>query len=96
MSTHPVHALNPVFEFLDGLIRDQGDILFTGFAPVPLAVIVWILCGGMRRKSRGESAPEPPVVFIHLPGSSPPPAEEFNPFPPPREPDGPDDDRHWD
>ncbi len=29
MNPHPVHALDPVFEFLDGLIRDHGDTLFT-------------------------------------------------------------------
>jgi hypothetical protein len=47
MNPHPVHALDPVFEFLDGLIRDHGDTLFmlVCYAAIPLCA--WILFGGI-------------------------------------------------
>ena len=81
MNAHPVQLLAPVFDCLDGLIREQGDILFMVFAHVALAVIVWILCGGLRRKSTGN--PVPPMIFIHPPGKPPQqPLDTFNPFGP--------------
>ncbi len=96
MNPHPVHALDPVFEFLDVLIRDQGDFLFMVFAHVALAVIVWILCGGMRRKSSAGQSSAPRIIVIHQPAERTPPEDMFDPFQPPREPDWHDDDRHRD
>jgi len=90
MNTHPVQALDPVFDYLDNLIRKQGDILFLGFAHVAMAVVVWVLCGGLRRRAKAQ--PElnaPPVVFICLPGRPPQP---FDPFSPRYEPSRFDDD----
>jgi hypothetical protein len=98
MKLNAAQMLDPVFEFLDRLIRDYGDIMYMVFAYVAIAVIVWILGGGLRRKSNGKPVHDAPtVIFIYLPGSPPPPPETFDPFPPPREPSCPDyDDRHWD
>jgi len=93
MNTHPVQALDPVFDYLDNLIREQGDILFLGFAHVAIAVVVWVLCGGLRRRAKAQ--PElnaPPAVFICLSGRPPPPAPPFDPFPPGHEPSRFDDD----
>lgn len=95
MSTHPVHALDPVFEFLDGLIRDHGDTLFTVACYAAIPLCAWILFGGSRRKSSTEQS-SPQIIVIHQPAEYREPEEDFNPFPPPREPDCSDDDRHWD
>ena len=41
MNPHPVQALDPVFDYLDDLIRDHGDTFFMGFtyAAIPLSLI---------------------------------------------------------
>jgi len=97
MNPHPVHALDPVFEFLDGLIRDHGDTLFTLVCYAAIPLCGWILFGGSRRKSSPGQSSAPRIIVIHQPAERTPPEEDFNPFPPPREPDWPDDDdRHWD
>ncbi len=96
MSTHPVQALDPVFSFLDGMIEDFGLYLFMGFAYSVIPLLVWVLCGGLRRKLlKGEQLPHvPPVIVIHIPiGRPTPPPEPFNLFSPLCEPpnDDPDD-----
>jgi hypothetical protein len=50
MPNDPIYLLKPVFNFLDGLIRDQGDRLYIVFLYVCLGVIGWILSGGLRRR----------------------------------------------
>ena len=81
--------LQPVFDFLDGLIRDDGDTLFMVFTYAAIPFLIWILCGGLRRKLlKGKPMPHvPPVIVIHIPiGRPTPPPEPFNPFPPYHEP----------
>jgi hypothetical protein len=96
MNTHPVQALDPVFDYLDSLIRDYGDILFMLFTHAAIPFLVWVLCGRLRRKLlRGEQLPHvPPVIVIHIPiGRPTPPPEPFNLFSPLCEPpDGDPDD----
>jgi len=43
-------VLKPVFEFLDGLIRDHGHILYMGLVCISILLIAWILGGGLRRR----------------------------------------------
>ena len=95
MNPHPVHALDPVFDYLDGLIRDHGDILFMAFTYAAIPFLIWVLCGGLRRRFfRGRPMPHvPPVIVIHIPiGRPPPPPEPFAPFSPAYEPSRFDDD----
>ena len=94
--------LQPVFDFLDGLIRDDGDTLFMGFTYVAIPFLVWVLCGGLGRKllagARGRNVPSVTVIYLPLGLSRPPP----EPFPPligqDYEPSGceHDDDYHCD
>lgn len=72
----------PVFHFLDGLIRDYGDILFMLFAYAAIPLLIWVLCGGLRRKLlAGKCAPNVlPVTVIYLPLGWPRPPSE--PLPP--------------
>lgn len=90
--------LQPVFDFLDGLIRDDGDTLFMVFTYAAIPFLLWVLCGGLRRKLlRGKPMPYiPPVIVIHIPVGRPTPTSEpFNPFPPCHEPPGCDHDDYY-
>ena len=39
----------PPFRFLDGLVRDYGDILYMGLVYASPLLIAWVLSGGLRR-----------------------------------------------
>ncbi len=96
MNKHPIQMLAPVFRFLDDLICDYGHLLYMGLVYAAIPLCAWILFGGSRRKSSGQPS-APRLIVIHQPAERREPEEEFNPFPPPREPDwSDDDDRHWD
>ena len=87
---HPpsIDLLQPVFDFLDDVIRDYGLYVFMGFVYLLIPFSVWALSGELRRKLLGgKPMPHvPPVIVIHLPGPPPQPPEPFNPFPPYHEP----------
>ncbi len=75
--------LQPVFDFLAGIIRDYGDILFMLFTYAAIPFLVWVFCGGVRRKSLARKGDPnvPPVTVIYLPlGSSRPPPEPLPPM----------------
>jgi hypothetical protein len=73
MTNDPIYLLKPVFNFLDHLIRDEGDRLYVVFGYVCLFVIAWILRGGLRRRlSRPNSRVTIPIIVI-LPSVQPPP-----------------------
>jgi len=39
-----------VFDFIERIIRDDGDIVFMAFTFAAIPFLVWMLCGGLRRK----------------------------------------------
>jgi hypothetical protein len=99
MRLNEAELLRSVFDFLDTVIDDYGLYLFMGFVYVAIPFLVWVLCGGLRRRLlKGRPMPHlPPVILIHLPGRPPEPPETFNPFPPYHDrPDCHCDDEHWD
>jgi len=68
--------LDHFFNVLDGLIEDYGVYLCLVFVWLSLAVIGWVLNGGLRRKpSSGNSATVVPGIIITMqpPTQSPPP-----------------------
>ena len=81
MNTHPVHAINLVFQFLDDLIRDHGDILYMGLVYAAIPLIAVILCGGLRR-NYSRRVPPVSIIVIHQPAESSPPVikREHNPL----------------
>jgi hypothetical protein len=69
-------------DHLDGFIHEHALGFFIGAIYLLLALLAWVLSGGLRRKG-GKSALHVRLgLFIHLPGPPPPPPE-FDPFPPP-------------
>jgi len=98
MNAHPIQMLDPVFKFLDRVIDDHGLYLFVGFVYVAVPFLVWVLCGGLRRRLlNGKPMPQvPPIIVIPLPGRPPQPPETFNPFPPYHERPDCHCDEHWD
>jgi hypothetical protein len=75
-------------KYLDGFVHDHALYFLIGAIYLLLALLVWVLCGALRRKGGQSTHHVRPVIFIELPGIPPPPAEPpFDPFPPMREPD---------
>ena len=75
MSLNPATLLNPVFNFLDDLISDYGVYLYLVFVWLSLAVIAWVLGGGLRRRQPpGNSVTIiPAIIFTTRPPNQSPP-----------------------
>ena len=73
MKLNPAEVLNPVFNCLDALIQDFGVYCYLVFVWLSVAVIAWVLSGGLRRKRpQGNSATVIPGIIIP-PMHQPPP-----------------------
>jgi hypothetical protein len=83
-----LEILNHVFDFLNGVISDDGLYIFVGFVYLLIPFGVWALTGGLRRKLlAGKSiSPVRPIIVIQLPVAPPRAPELFEPFPPFHEP----------
>jgi len=76
MNSNPADVLNPVFNFLDALISDYGVCLYLVFVWLSLAVIAWVLGGGLRRRrpQRNYTTINFGIIFTtRPPNQSPPP-----------------------
>ena len=83
---------------LDGFIDEHALFFLVGAIYLLLALLVWVLSGGLRRKLwKGKPIPQVrPVIVVHM-GRPPPPPEPFVAFPPYQEPPDCDcDDRYED
>ncbi len=56
--------LPSIFNALDALIEDYGVYLYLVFVWLALAVIAWIISGGLRRRMKGNVATVVPAVII--------------------------------
>jgi hypothetical protein len=67
--------LPPTFNALDALIENYGVYLYLVFVWLALAVIAWIISGGLRRRMKGSRATVIPVVIFmaQLPRQPEPP-----------------------
>jgi hypothetical protein len=63
---------------LDGFVHDHALYFLIGAIYLLLALLVWVLCGALRRKGGKPMSHVRPAIFIQLPGTPPPP-----PFAPP-------------
>ena len=73
---------------LDGFIDRHALFFLVGAIYLLLALLVWVLSGGLRRKLwNGKPIPNvQPVIIVEIPVGSPPSPDTFDPFPPPRHP----------
>jgi hypothetical protein len=72
MNLNPAPVLNPLFNAFDALIQTYGVYCYLVFVWGSLAVIVWVLDGGLRRKRpHDNSATVIPRIIIAR--QSPPP-----------------------
>ncbi len=76
MNLNPAAVLNPVFNFLDALISNYGVYLYLMFVWLSLAVIAWVLGGGLRRRLSQENSAMiiPGIIFTTRPANQSPPA----------------------
>ena len=80
-----------VLKDLDGFIHKHALCFLIGIIYLLLALLAWVLGGGLRRKDGKPMPSVRPAIIIHLPGPPPPPPVMFDPFPPPSEPPDGDD-----
>ena len=73
-----------VLKHLDEFIHENALYFLIGAIYLLLALLVWVLCGGLRRKEGQYIVHVRPALFIHLSGPPPSPPETFDPFSPPR------------
>jgi len=73
MNLNAPELMQPVFDFLDGLIRDYGDILFMLLVYAAIPLIAWILSGGLRRRTHGQPSITVAPFFMIRPPAPPPP-----------------------
>jgi hypothetical protein len=74
-----VSALN----HLDGFIHEHALYFLIGAIYLLLALLAWVLSGGLRRKGGKLMSCVRPAIVIHLSGPPPTPPDTFDPFPPP-------------
>jgi hypothetical protein len=67
---------------LDSFIHEHALYFLIGVIFLLLALLAWVLCGGLRRKGGKPLSCVRPAIIIHLPGPPPPPPDTFNQFPP--------------
>ena len=74
MNLNPAELLNPIFNVLDALIENDGVYLYLVFVWLSLAVIAWILSGGLRKRMKGNAATVIPAIIFTMqpPPQSPP------------------------
>jgi hypothetical protein len=65
---------------LDGFIHEHALYFFIGAIYLLLALLVWVLCGALRRKGGPSTHHVRPVIFIDLTVRPPTPPDTFDPF----------------
>ena len=89
MKLNPADVLNPVFNALDALISNYGVYLYLVFVWLSLAVIAWVLSGGLRRRQppRNSGTVNFGIIFTTRPPNQSPPPIIFTDVDPPQNDD---------
>ena len=64
-----------VLKHLDGFVHDHALYFLIGAIYLLLALLVWVLCGGLRRKGGESTHHVRPAIIIQWPGTPPLPPE---------------------
>jgi hypothetical protein len=67
---------------LDEFVHAHALYFLIGAIYLLLALLAWVLGGGLRRRFPQRDGSVPPVIVIESP-APPPPPDDWNPFPPP-------------
>jgi len=92
MQTWQIKALEleaSALKYVDGFVHEHALWFLMGIIDLLLALLVWVLSGGLRRKLfQGKTMPYvAPVIVVHIPVGRPTPTPDlFEPFPPLCEP----------
>ena len=62
MNQHPIVLLDPVFRWLDHVVRDYGLYIYMVCVWLSPLLIAWILSGGFWRRPRRYIVMAPPVI----------------------------------
>jgi hypothetical protein len=81
---------------LDGYIHEHALWFLIGAIYLLLALLAWVLSGGLHRRFKQLPGTVHPAIVIRLPGPPPPQPDDFNPFPPPHYTECHHDDDDWD
>jgi hypothetical protein len=73
MHDDPIYLLEPVFNWLDRLIHEDGEYLYMGLVYVSLPLIAWILSGGLRRRFPQQPTITAIPIILIQPTATPPP-----------------------
>ena len=73
MHNDPIYLLKPVFDWLDGLIRDHGDYLYLLLVYASIPLVAWILNGGLRRRLPHQTIITAIPIIVIRPVATPPP-----------------------
>lgn len=73
MHNDPIYLLKPVFNWLDGLIRDHGDYLYILLVYASIPLVAWILSGGLRRRLPHQPNITAIPIIVIRPAATPPP-----------------------
>jgi hypothetical protein len=73
MSLNPATVLNPIFNALDALISDYGVYCYLVFVWLSLALIAWVLSGGLRWKRPQGNIISGIIITTRPPMHQPPP-----------------------
>ena len=80
---------------LDGFIHEHALWFLIGAIYLLLALLAWVLNGGLRCKGGKSMSCVRPAIIIHLPGPTPPPPDTFAAFLPLHEPPHGDHDDYY-
>jgi hypothetical protein len=74
-----------MLKHLDGFIDEHALCFLIAAIYLLLALVVWVLADGLRRRLKERACGVTPVIIIELPAPRPRERDEFDPFPPPRD-----------
>jgi hypothetical protein len=83
MNLNPATVLDPVFQFLGGMLEEYGVYFYLVFVWLSLLVLAWVFNGGLRRKFPNQPHVSAGIGIIIQPHKPPPPPIIIHEYHPP-------------